>query len=72
MKDLDVLLGSVVRGLCGVLPSHSRLNMFLGFWAFRFGLILVVLALSLNSVMAIRGSRLLFGDEALRSPLAAT
>ena len=28
MKDLDECLGLVVRGLCGVLPSHLRLNMF--------------------------------------------
>ena len=36
MKDLDETLGLVVRGLCGGLPSHLLLNMFLGFWVFKF------------------------------------
>ena len=61
----------VYRGLCGALPIHLRLNMFLEFWAIRFAstqsgriprsplrLILAALALSLSFVTAFRGSRL--------------
>ena len=72
------------RGSCGALPSHSRLNMFLDLWVFRFvstlsrhiprnplRVGLAVLALSMNSVMAIPGSRPLFGDEAPMSRQAA-
>ena len=66
-----------MRGLCGVLPSHLRLNMFLELLVFRFvstlsqqiprsplRLALVTLALSLSFVTAIRGFLLLLGHVA--------
>ena len=81
-KGLDEPLVLVVRGFCGALPSHLRLNMFLELWVFRFVStqsrqiersklrpILAALALSLSFV---RDSLLLLSDEAPMSPPAAT
>ena len=83
-KVLVEFLALVVCGLCGILLSRLRLNMFLELWRFRFvstqsrqfpcntpRLILVTLVLSLSPVMATRGSQLLSGAEVLMlSPVA--
>ena len=83
-KGLDGPLVLVVRGFCGALPSHLRLNMFLELLVFRFvstlspqiprsplRLALAALALSLSFVTVILGSLLQLGGAAPMSPPVA-
>ena len=82
-KGLDGPLVLVVRGFCGALPSHLRLNMFLELLVFRFvstlspqiprsplRLALAALALSLSFVTVL-GSLLQLGGAAPMSPPVA-